>query len=191
MPPKALSLVLCSRNDTYSGNSLWRLRTALDFLGREAVGCGLLEQIEAVVCDWGSDAPLAEVLELVPEAAEITRFLHVPEAVAAKRQRDSPFPEVLANNAAIRRARGEFIGRIDQDTLVSGHFLEDFFRRTTSDATNRGGLSNRFVFLGRRGIPRSFAEGDPTLHEVQAFVKRTATPCPARAGGSDRRSTLP
>ncbi len=172
MPPKALSLVLSSRNDSYSGNSTWRLKTALDFLGTEAARCGLLEQLEVLVCDWGSGAPLAEALELGPDAAEVTRFLHVPEPVAAALQRDSPFPEVLANNAAIRRAQGAFVGRIDQDTLVSGRFLEPFFSLSQSNGADRNGLADRFVFMGRKGIPRLVAERCPTLAEVRSFIER-------------------
>src|SRR4051794_2589022 len=34
-PSPVLSLILCSRNDAYMGNSRWRLETTLNFIGAE------------------------------------------------------------------------------------------------------------------------------------------------------------
>ena len=123
----ALSLILCSRNDRYQGNSLWRLQTALNYAGLQVHVLGREEDVEIIVSDWGSEIPLRDVIALTPEAARVVRFLTIPPEIARIEQQDSPFPEVLALNAAARRATGEYIGRIDQDTLVSRRFFETFF----------------------------------------------------------------
>lgn len=121
-----LSLVLCSRNDEYMGNSLWRLRTVLEYTASKISVLGQSGEVEILVTDWGSDKPLRDVLDLSPDAAKLVSFVHVPGNVAERLQKDSPFAEVIALNAAARRARGRYIGRIDQDTLVGEGFLRTF-----------------------------------------------------------------
>ena len=165
-----LSLILASRNDGYAGNSLWRLQTGLNFLAHEVSRIGRAKEVEAVVCDWGSDAPLRLALQLSPAAAAITRFVEVPHPLAERLAGDAPFPEVLANNAAIRRARGAYIGRIDQDTLVGGEFVTRFLRAVEGGDSAQA-LSEAFVFIGRRSIPESFTRRSPHFESVRAFIE--------------------
>src|SRR3990172_546005 len=122
-----LSLILCSRNDNYMGNPRWRLQTSLNYLARNVYKLGLERKVEVIVSDWGSAEPLNAALQLSPEAATITSFLLTPPKLAKELQKDSPFSEVHALNAAARRSNGEYIGRIDQDTLVGKQFLNIFF----------------------------------------------------------------
>src|SRR6185503_10669251 len=145
-----LSLILCSRNDEYMGNSRWRLETALNSLGHRLRALGYARDVEVLVADWGSDVPLSDVLTLEPAAAEVVTFITVPPDVARAREGDSPFPEVLALNAAARRARGEYIGRIDQDTIVGARFLRWFFDR---DAARTEQRATTLWFANRRDIP--------------------------------------
>ena len=123
-----LTLVLCSRNDQWQGNSLWRLETTLNYIALQAAEIGRLDEVEIIVADWGSAETLRESIKLIPEAIRIVRYLNIPPALAKEKQRDSPFAEVFAINAAARRSRGDFIGRIDQDTLVGKGFLQWFFK---------------------------------------------------------------
>jgi hypothetical protein len=102
----------------------------------------------------------------------MTRFLEVSSDLAAEAQRDSPFPEVLANNAAIRRATGGFIGRIDQDTLVGASFLESFLSRLRAPGPARDRWSNAMLFVGRRSIPEAFARTTPPFVDVVRYVER-------------------
>ncbi len=168
-PAPKLSFVLCSRNDGYAGNALWRLQTALNVLGVQVAQLGdTAPGVEAVVCDWGSpERSLREALALRPEAAAITRVVEVPPAVAAAHQQDSPFAEVIANNAAIRRARGRHIARIDQDTLVGGAFLRRMIARPAPPVS-----SGRFelLFSGRRSVPFAFARRSAAFERVCAFL---------------------
>ena len=167
----ALSLVLCSRNDRYQGDSVWRLQTALDYAGRRVAELGREDDVEIVVSDWGSEFPLRERLELTPEAARIVRFLTIPPEIARAEQKDSPFPEVLALNAAVRRASGEYIGRIDQDTLVGRRFFETFFwlrekRRLLVP------LESTVMISNRRGIPYRFAVRRPSSWAIDRYLDR-------------------
>jgi len=169
-----LSLILCSRNDAYMGNSRWRLETALNYVGERVHALGREEDVEVLVTDWGSHVPLREVVALEPAAARIVSFLTVPPAVAHDLQKDSPFPEVLALNAAARRAHGDYIGRIDQDTLVGERFLNLFFelieRKRTLGAQGATPETAMF-FANRRSIPYRFAAASPSLRCVTRFVR--------------------
>ena len=158
-----LSLILCSRNDSYMGNSRWRLETTLNYTADRVRALGLERDVEVIVCDWGSETPLADVVALGPAAADIVSFLHVPPSTARQLQQDSPFPEVMALNAAARRARGQYIGRIDQDTLTGTRFL-----RWMRDAAARG--QKTLFFANRRSIPYRFAVLCPSLEVVDRFV---------------------
>jgi hypothetical protein len=126
-----LSLILCSRNDRYAGDSVGRLTTALNHAGEVLAAHGRLAQSEVIVSDWGSERPLSSVLCLDGPAREITRFNHIPLEVTSAFP--TVFSEVHALNSAARRASGDFIGRIDQDILIGNRFTRWFFEDSPSD----------------------------------------------------------
>jgi hypothetical protein len=168
----ALSLILCSRNDEYMGNSRWRLETTLNYVAHQVEGLGRGKEIEVLVADWGSEIPLREVLRLTPAAAQIVSFILIPPEIARRLQKDSPFPEVLALNAAARRARGSYIGRIDQDTLVGQRFLEIFFALYESRRKCEVPLERALLFSNVRMVPYRFAVRCPSIWDVEQFVER-------------------
>src|SRR5437867_6244589 len=92
----ALSLILCSRNDQYMGNSRWRLETSLNYVAERVHESGRERDVEILVADWVSEIPLQEVLQLSPAAARIVSFILIPPEIARPLQKDSPFAEVLA-----------------------------------------------------------------------------------------------
>jgi len=165
-----VSIILCSRNDRYMGDSRWRLRTALDYLGERVAELGRSDDVEVIVTDWGSEVPLREVVTLQPAAARITSFVTVPPEMARTLQRDSPFPEVLALNAAARRARGQYIGRIDQDILVGGRFLREFLG-WIGDGPHSAPWERALMFANRRSIPYRFVSRVPSFANVTRLVK--------------------
>lgn len=167
-----LSLILCSRNDQYMGNSRWRLETALNYVAKNVHELDRGGDVEVLVADWGSEIPLREVVELSPAAARIVSFLLIPPDIARTLQRDSPFPEVLALNAAARRARGQYIGRIDQDTLVGKRFLELFFEFHDRKRQPGVPLDSALLFANRRRVPYRFAVRCPSFWIVDWFVHR-------------------
>lgn len=166
-----LSLVICSRNDDYSGNSLYRLQTSLNYLALQVISLHRDDDVEVIVTDWGSDVPLRQAVALTQDATRITRFLEVPPALARDKQRGSPFAEVVANNAAIRQARGTYIGRIDQDTLVGHRFLRRFFEQVDGRHDSAIALDSSFLFVGRRHVPLAFVRKSPSLDVVVSYIE--------------------
>lgn len=161
-----LSLILCSRNDQYMGNPVWRLQTTLNYTAQNLQELGREDQVEIIVADWGSDIPLYKVLQLSPVAARIVSFVVIPPAVAHELQKDSPFPEVLALNAAARRVNGQYIGRIDQDTLVGKRFLRTFFEMHDGTLQLDIALDSALLFANRQSIPYRFAVRCPSFWAV-------------------------
>jgi len=153
------------------GNSCWRLQTTLNYVAQKVHELDRESDVEVLVADWGSDIPLREVLELSSTAARIVSFVLIPPEIALELQKDSPFPEVLALNAAARRANGEYIGRIDQDTLVGKRFLSYFFELYEGKQQLKVPLDSALLFANRRSIPYWFAIRCPPLEHVDKFVR--------------------
>jgi hypothetical protein len=165
-----LTLVLCSRNDQWQGNSLWRLETTLNYTAMQAAAIGRLDEVEIIVADWGSVDTLRDAAKLTPDAAKIVRYLNISPLLAKDKQKDSPFAEVYAINAAVRRSRGEYVGRIDQDTLVGKYFLQWFF--VTIEATNAPfPIEKTAMISNRRRIPYDFALLCPSFPLVSKYLE--------------------
>jgi hypothetical protein len=135
------------------GNSRWRLETTINLTLINAQKAGFLDEIEIVITDWGSEEPLSEALSLIKIASERVKFLHIPPAVAEAERKDSPFPEVIALNAAARRASGQFIGRIDNDTVIGTEFFNNFFKLYDNPRESPVDLLNSYLFVERRSVP--------------------------------------
>ena len=153
-----ITLILCSRNDSYMGNSRWRLETSINLALLYAKEVNFLNKLEIIVSDWGSKEPLSDVLNLIPEAEDRVKFVHIPSELASKKQKDSKFPEVIALNAAARRASGQYIGRIDNDTIVGAKFFENFSRLLSVKQNSLWfDPADSFMFIERRSIPYRFS----------------------------------
>src|SRR6478672_8553762 len=155
------------------GNSRWRLETTLNYVADQVEALGRAKDVEVLVADWGSEVPLRDVLRLTPAAAAIVSFILIPPEIARPLQKDSPFPEVLALNAAARRAKGIYIGRIDQDTLVGRRFLEVFVDLCELADNHRPlevPLASALLFSNVRMVPYRFAVRCPSLSEVERFI---------------------
>ena len=166
-----LSLLACSRNDRYMGNPVWRLQTALNYLARSVQEVGREGEVEVLVTDWGSEIPLHTVLQLSPAAAGLVSFIIVSPAVAQQVQGDSPFSEVHAFNAAARRAGGQYLGRIDQDTLVGTRFLRTFFELYEGKRQLDVPLASALMLSNRHQIPYRFASRCPSSWELDHFMR--------------------
>lgn len=171
-PSKILTLILCSRNDNYMGNSLWRLQTTLNVTAQNAVAAGIADQVEVIVSDWGSERWLSQDLHLTPAAAAMTSFIQFSPTIATAAQKDSPFSEVHPLNAAARIAKGEFIGRIDQDTIVG----ERVFAKLPALTDDKAGFSNpakfSLFFSQRRDIYTLLVSHSPPANRVAKLIQR-------------------
>jgi hypothetical protein len=170
MSSKIISLILCSRNDTYMGNSRWRLETSINLALLNAKEANFLDKLEIIVSDWGSDIPLSSVLNLIPEAEKHVKFVHIPQDLATSLQGDSKFPEVIALNAAARRSTAQYIGRIDNDTIVGKEFFENFYR-IVSDKLLWFDPTDAFMFIERRSIPYRFSSKSYSIEYVSNYIK--------------------
>ena len=170
-----LSLILCSRNDSYMGNSRWRLETSINLSLINAKEANFLDKLEIIVSDWGSEVPLSEALNLIPEAKGKVKFVYVPPDVAKVMQKDSKFPEVIALNAAARRADGEYIGRIDNDTVVGAGFFRNFNKLYQNNPSQGVDLSNSFLFVERKSVPYRISCLSLPLSFISFFIKSTAS----------------
>jgi len=166
-----ISLILCSRNDSYMGNSRWRLETSINLALLNAKKADFLDQLEIVVSDWGSEIPLHEVLNLVPEAKDRVKFVHVPPDIAKVEQKDSKFPEVIALNAAARRSCGEYIGRIDNDTVVGADFFCKFEKLLKKNPTDELDLADSFLFVERKSVPYRISRLSLPRSLISFFIK--------------------
>ena len=166
-----VTLILCSRNDSYMGNSRWRLETSINLALINAKNANFLEKLEIVISDWGSEIPLSDMLNLVPEAKGRVKFVHIPPNVAQVEQKDSKFPEVIALNAAARRASGEYIGRIDNDTIVGREFFENFDNLLAKKDSLWFDPSDAFMFIERRSIPYRFSSKSYPINYVSNYIK--------------------
>jgi hypothetical protein len=153
------------------GNPRARLQTALNYLAQNVVEVGREGDVEVIVADWGSEIPLHTVTQLTLTASRLVSFVVIPPDLAGEVQKDSPFSEVHALNAAVRRAKGQYIGRIDQDTLVGKRFLQMFFEMCEGARSLDVPLDSALLFANRRSIPYRFASRDPSLWAVDRYLR--------------------
>ena len=153
------------------GNSRWRLETSINLALLNAKEANFLDKLEIIISDWGSEVPLSEVLNLVPQAKDRVKFVHVPPNIAKVEQKDSKFPEVIALNAAARRASGEYIGRIDNDTVVGTEFFRKFAKLHRNNSTDELDLKDSFLFVERRSVPYRITRISLPLSLISVFIK--------------------
>lgn len=153
------------------GNSRWRLETSINLALLNAKKAGFLDQLEIIVSDWGSEIPLLEVLQLVPEADERVKFVHTPSDISIIEQKDSKFPEVIALNAAARRSSGEYIGRIDNDTIVGVDFFRNFEQLYKKNPSDELDLADSFLFVERKSIPYRISRLSLQLPMITFFIR--------------------
>jgi len=124
-----LSIVAASRNDDHGGDPLRRTQIFINCLARQATAHRL--PVELILVDWNPvpDRPgLAGVLRLPAGTEEWcqARAITVPAALHARvKYADKlAFFQMIAKNAGIRRARGEFVLATNIDII----FSEELFR---------------------------------------------------------------
>jgi hypothetical protein len=132
-----LAYVIASKNDGFCGDPMSRL---LKTLRQILYGPG---DCEVIVSDWASDQPIVDVIGGELPKTKRARFLYIPKEVSG--EFPVPFVEVVALNAAVRRAHGTLVGRLDQDTLVGPRFVKWVHEHPLDD--------RRAFFSTRRDLP--------------------------------------
>lgn len=91
--------------------------------------------MEIIVVDWGSEVPM--------ELPEFVRHIHVPPELAAKYNKDSTFALNVSSNVGFRRALGEYIFYMGNDTFCT----QELLNYVTKRCHERG-----FYIIGRRHV---------------------------------------
>jgi hypothetical protein len=133
-----LSVVAASRNDDHGGDPLVRTQIFINTFARQCEKYQL--PAELILVDWNPVAGrtgLAGVLQLPAEATYCrARIITVP-AVLHDRLKYAdrlPFFQMIAKNAGIRRARGEFILATNIDIIFSDELMRYIARRQLNPA---------------------------------------------------------
>jgi len=183
--PKLLSFFIPARNDAYMGDSTYRLALTLNSLGRAFAEIAALDRVEILVCDWGSERPLAAepALALSREARAIARFISVPPAFAQAHSGGSEFPETLLRNVCIRRAAGRYLAATNADILYTRALAQRLVDVLEAAEANPDGKP--FVYCGRIHVPLAIVREQRTLDALLQLV------ADARAVASYARDPIP
>ncbi len=149
-----LSICLSGRNDNYGFDFKRRFTQAMNFLAWSARRAGVPEQIEVVFADWNSDSPIAQELCFSPDAARMVRFIEIPPETANRYNPPfSPFSQSIAFNAAVRRARGKFLGIMPADILLTSHALRNLLGILSGKIPVPFELARAVISVPRKNIP--------------------------------------
>jgi hypothetical protein len=123
-----ISVVVTARNDNHGENPLLRMQAFLDSWIGQAKRYGLSSEI--VVVEWNpppGSPKLKDVLRR-PESTHpcAVRFIEVPPEVhgTIPNSRAIPLHRMIAKNAGIRRARGQFVLATNSDIIFSAELMQ-------------------------------------------------------------------
>ncbi|WP_319582626.1 hypothetical protein [uncultured Pseudodesulfovibrio sp.] len=126
MVSKVLSICMHGRNDNYGGNFAYHLSLMLNYLAANLAVCGSLDDVEVVITDWNSPAPLATGLTLTEAACSMTRFVEVDAETARQHNyKDTDYHTSIAQNVSLRRAVGRYLLFCPADILFTVPVLEN------------------------------------------------------------------
>ena len=80
------------------------------------------------------------------------------------------FPEVIALNVAARRSSGEYIGRIDNDTVVGTEFFSKFAQLHKDNPTDELDIKDSFLFVERKSVPYLISRLSLPLSQINWFI---------------------
>jgi hypothetical protein len=123
-----VSLVVAARNDNHGGNMLARMQAFLDAWLGQAKRYDLASEV--IVVEWNpplNRPKLFEVLQLPrePQPCDV-RFIEVPGEVHSRFSNSDAIPlhQMIAKNAGVRRARGEFVLATNLDIIFSAELVQ-------------------------------------------------------------------
>jgi len=121
-----LSIVVAARNDNHGGDLLGRMQCFVTALLDQ---CRALEfPAELIVVEWNPPADRPRLIDALrwSESPCRVRMIEVPESLHRTYQHAAVLPlyQMIAKNAGIRRARGEFVLATNIDILFSNELME-------------------------------------------------------------------
>jgi hypothetical protein len=129
-----ISVVIAARNDNHGGNMLGRMQACVDSWLYQAKRLNL--DSELIVVDWNPPAGRAKLIDDLRWPADCrpvaVRFIEVsPELHKTFANPVAiPLQQMIAKNAGIRRARGEYVVATNLDVIFSAELMEFLASRT-------------------------------------------------------------
>ncbi len=170
-PTKLLSFCMFGRDDDYMLDFRYRIATAINHLARSIKNLGQQDKVEILVTDWGSHVPMAQILELSPEAADVCRFIYVPpEVIRDTQESEDNFYTARAYNVGVRRACGKYILPYSADTLIQEHSLAQILRLLSEEIHLSIDVKCTYFIIPRFDVPWQFLERRPNLEEWDRYL---------------------
>lgn len=157
-----LSILLQGRNDNYCGNFIERLQLSINQHIRNIVKSNLLNDVEIVISDWGSEIPLSTVLNIDKYYKQLCRFIYTPPAISKKYEKDSPYSMPHAVNVGLRRCKGDYIIFSDSDGFIPFETFLFLYELTQKKYT-------KVLFCDRRDIPLKIYK-DKTTEQIEEII---------------------
>jgi len=140
-----LSVIVAARNDNHGGNMLSRMQAFLDCWIEQARRFNLSSEI--VIVEWNPPAERPRLKDALRWPADLpcaVRFVEVPKEVHARFPHSEAIPlhQMIAKNAGIRRARGEFVLVIGPPAASSGIMAQDDLDELLRSALKRDSVKD-------------------------------------------------
>src|ERR1039458_10043886 len=161
-----ISVVVAARNDNHGGNMIGRMQAFIDSWIGQAKQYNLSSEI--IVVEWNPPADRARLMDELrwpPDMGpcevrfiEVSREVHdrLPNAAAI------PLHQMIAKNAGIRRARGQFVLATNLDIIFSAELMKFLGERR---------LERRKMYRMDRTDVASHIPAGATVDELLAFCE--------------------
>jgi len=184
-----ISVVVAARNDNHGGNMIGRMQAFVDSWIGQASRYDL--SCEIIVVEWNPPADRARLMDELrwPEDMDRceVRFIEVPREVHDRLPNAATIPlhQMIAKNAGIRRARGQFVLATNLDIIFSAELMQFLGERR---------LEHGKMYRMDRTDVASHIPAGATVDELLAFCESHVLRIFAREGvmklSSDGRRVL-
>jgi hypothetical protein len=167
---KILSIISVARNDNYERNFAYRFNHSLRSLADSARQLGCLEEIEWILCDWGSSPSIDALIDFrVPGVREILKIVDINSAILSALPSKS-INSALAMNIDLRLAQGKCVLHLDTDAFfltTQLRLLMDLARGRFRDYVPH---AKTFFVIPRVEVPFTTTWQNLSYHEYQRLL---------------------
>ncbi len=171
-PRPFISFCMAGRDDGYTPDFRYRLKTTLEFLAAAIEGAGCQGEVDVVIADWGGEIPLSKCVHLNASACKIVRFVRISRKQMLEMQDGSDhFSTAQAFNVSLRRATGVYKILCGTDILIPSHSLANIFRALKSEKLVNGVRPDKALSMcSRKKIPWDVVRHQPSAAEWMEFI---------------------
>jgi len=146
-----ISFLIASKNDNFEGKPIERLSKVLELssMKMDPNSC------EFLIADWGSDIPIHEELKIKTNCP--IKIFYIPKEITDLYP--TPISEVHCLNLLAKNASHEYVGRIDQDTVI-GYRFKNWLENTDLD-------DNTLYYSNRKEMPQNVITENDELVNYQ------------------------